>query len=132
MRPTQWLKKGFSLSMLVVVTGVLGGGGIACGDEEFTCCECHFAMPAECTATDPAVMASEFILCSCNEGDPYTYESCGVYCKAKVPQTLAVTPELIGPAARPPFTCSGPVAMAGEPSETLAKGSCSIGSPVGE
>ena len=131
MRLSKWLAKCLSLATLVAATGVLGAGGMGCAEETFKCCECRFTIPPECTVTDPAVIASEFILCTCRD-EAYTYEECGVYCKNQVPATLAVTPEVIGPAARPPLTCSAPVAMVQAPLETLAKNSCSVGTPVGE
>ena len=130
MRRSKFLAKCLSLVTLVAAAGVLGAGGMGCAEETFAFCECRFAMPTECVPTDPAVVASEFYLCT-GRDDEFTYEECGVYCKSQVPQILATAPDQIGPLARPPITCSAPVAMAA-PSETIAKNSCSIGTPVGE
>jgi hypothetical protein len=131
MRRNKWLAKCLSLSTLLAAAGVLGAGGMGCAEETFAFCECRFTMPPECLPTDPAVVASEFILCT-GRDEEYTYEECGVYCKNQVPAILALTPEVIGPTARPPITCSAPVAMPQAPVETLAKNSCSVGTPVGE
>jgi hypothetical protein len=83
-------------------------GSLACAEEELECCECFFPQ-----CLDSMGSGSPQRVCSC-EG-PYTYEQCGLFCKDTAPVDLFAQG----------FTNCGVA------SSTLAKDSCSIGSPVG-
>jgi hypothetical protein len=111
---------GLVTTSVVPLTGLVTAGSIGCADEAFKCCECAF----ECT--DAAAMPGLFYLCDCPNGDTYTYEECGIFCKQQL------TPEEINARAlanNPPFTGCMATPKQGT---VLAKNSCSPGWPVGE
>jgi hypothetical protein len=149
----RWFKnllKGFTFSTMSATALLLAAGGIGCGDESFKFCECKFS----CTANypDPANPGSMITapgpvpLTICDEGE-YTYSDCGVFCKATLPPTLPAletTPLCACQSDGCGTTCYdavpgviGAPTMAtlsmctGEP-QSLAKNSCSPGTPVGE
>lgn len=146
----RWFKslfKGITFSTMAASAVVLAGG-VGCGDESFNFCECKFA----CTANypdpaDPTLMLTvNTDLSVCQSGE-FTYGDCGVFCKSTFPQQLLgletvplcacgpgcenqcyePVPGVVGP---PTVATMTMCAMA--PAQTLAKNSCSPGTPVGE
>src|SRR5262245_36056799 len=112
------LARGMTLSSMLAMTGLCLAGGIACGEDEFKCCEGQFA------CTDAAGAMVTFYLCDCPNGDTYTYEECGLFLKSEIQQ-----PELDARAAQVGLmACMMPVKQG----TVYAKNSCSPGWPVGD
>lgn len=150
----RWFKsllKGFTFSTMGA-TALALAGGIGCGDESFKFCECRYACTGNYPSpADPATMTTSPVdLIVCDEGDGgYTYGDCGVFCKTTFPTATLPTVE-----TTPLCACYSPgcgttcyksvpgvigaptvatlTGCTAEPAETLAKNSCSPGTPVGD
>jgi hypothetical protein len=106
-----------TVSSMLAVTALTAVGGIACGEDEFKCCEGVF----DCT--DAAGTMVPFYLCDC-PAETYTYEECGLFMKTEIQQA-----ELDARAAQVGLmACVLPVKQG----TVLAKNSCSPGWPVGD
>jgi hypothetical protein len=120
--PMAWfrnLAKSLTLSSMLAVTGLSMAGGIACGEEEFKCCEGAFS------CTDAMGAPVTFYWCDCPSGDTYTYEECGLFMKGDVTQAELDARALADAGLT---GCMLPVTQG----TVLAKNSCSPGWPVGD
>jgi hypothetical protein len=79
------------------------------GDEDFKCCECTFP-----SCVDMNMMPVPQDLCVCTQ--TFTYEDCGLYCRDTAPVDL----------------WNQGLRGCGTATNSMAKNSCSVGSPVGE
>lgn len=100
-----------------LVAGSLLAGGLALAlgtsagciaDQEFKCCECTFP-----TCVDGSGTAAPQDVCACTQS--FTYEECGLYCRDAAPIALF----------------NQGLQSCGTATNSMAKDSCSTGSPVG-
>lgn len=147
----RWFKsllKGLSFSTMATCS-VLLAAGVGCGDENFNFCECKYACQASFTDGSGTMQMTAATLTVCDPGDGgYSYGDCGVFCKSTFPATgfLPLETQPLnactgGPAATicyepapglgPPIVATLSGCMTA-PTQTIAKNSCSPGTPVGE
>ncbi len=96
-------------STMLVLACLVASANISCAEEEFSCCECTFP---NCLDGMGASASQRYCVCP---STPYTYESCALFCRDQAPLDLK----------------AAGFQMCGTATTTLAKNSCSIGSPVG-